>query len=228
MKVTVVGLKRKIVERELPKYGLELNKKNPEVVISFGGDGTALYAERVYPGVPRIMVRYSGACRKCEEYDLTKVLTALKEKKFRIIEETKVEGIVNNNPKKKLTGLNEVCIHHKIQVKVIRLRVKVNEKVIKDEVRGDGLVVATPYGSTAYFYSIARKKFSRGLGIAFSNPHERIKNLIVKDNSIIKAEIIRGDGLLTADNNERMITLKTGDIVTIKKSKGKARIIRLI
>jgi NAD+ kinase len=227
MKVAVVSFKKRIVEKQLPKYGLKLNKKNPDVVISFGGDGTALYAERIYPGKPRIMIKRSDICKKCKEHNFARVLTTLRDKKFKIVEEIKVEGIVNKNSKKKLIGLNEIGIHHRIQTKAIRLRVKVNGKIIENEVIGDGILVATPYGSTAYFYSVTKKKFSRGLGIAFNNPHNRTKNLILNDNSVIKVEVLRGDGLMTADNNERIITIKTGDIITIRKSREKTRIIEL-
>jgi len=229
MKVVVVGLAGKLIENKLPEYGLKLNRKTPDVVISFGGDGTALYAERVYPGIPRVLIKHSKVCEKCKLgiHDFSKVLIALKEKKYEIIEEIKVEGVVNNNPKKKLIGLNEIGIHHKLPTKTIRLRVKVNGKIIEDEIIGDGLVIATPYGSTAYFHSITRKKFSKGLGIAFNNPKKRRKNVIVKDNSTIKVDILRGLGWMTADNDERMIPIKEGDVVTVKKAKGKARIIEL-
>ena len=230
MRAVVVGLARKIIEKELPKYGFKLDKKNPDIVISFGGDGSALYGERTYPGVPRIMIKHSKVCQKCKlrTYDFSKVLSKLKEKKYKIVEEIKVEGIVNKDSKKKLIGLNEIGIHHGIPTKAIRLMLKVNGKIIENQVIGDGLLVATPYGSTGYFYSISRKKFSKGLGIAFNNSvNINRKNVIVNDNSMIEVKILRGKGLMTADENEKMIPLKIGDTITIRKSKGKARIIEL-
>jgi NAD+ kinase len=227
MRVVVVGHARKIVEKELSKFGLKLNKKNPDIVISFGGDGTALYAERIFPGVPRILIKHSKTCSKCKEHDFSKVLSVLKEGKFTIKKEIKIEGTVNNNLKKRLVGLNEIGIHHKIPTKTIRLRIRVNRKIIEDEMIGDGLVVATPYGSTAYFYSITRKKFSRGLGIAFNNPHRKKRNIVVKDDSTIEVEILRGKGLMTVDNDEIMIPVKGSDIITIKKAKESAKIIEI-
>lgn len=227
MKVVVVGLARKLVETKLSEYGLKLDKKNPDVVISFGGDGTSLYGERVYPGIPRIMIKHSKICNKCKEHDFSKVLLPLKDGRFGIKEEIKVEGIVNKNPKKKLIGLNEISIHNKIPTKSIRFRVKVNGKIVGHEVIGDGLVVATPYGSTAYFCSVSRRRFSKGLGIAFNNTKERRKSIIIRDNSVIEVEILRGQGLMTADENDRMIPLGIGDKILIRKAKGKAKIIEL-
>jgi len=227
MKVVAVGKARKLIEDKLSEFGFKLVKKNPDVVISYGGDGAALYGERVYPGIPRVMIRHSRNCVKCKEDDSSKALKDLRENRYEIKDEIKVEVIVNDDPNKKLVGLNEVGIHHKIPTKAIRLRIKVNGKIIEDEQISDGLIVATPYGSTAYFYSICRKKFSKGLGIAFKNPRSGRKCMIVNDNSIIEAEVLRGFGLVAADNDEKMFEVTEGDRILIKKAKEKARIIEI-
>jgi len=224
VRVAVVGLVKKVVERGLSKHGLKLDKRKPQIVISFGGDGTALYAEKVYPGVPRIMIKHSSKCNKCKQHDFSKVLTALKNKKYKVVEEIKVEGSIGG---KKLVGLNEVNIHNQLCTKAIRFSVAIDNKTIAKEVIGDGLIVATPYGSGAYFYSIAGKTFKRGLGVAFNNPHKKLKSKVVNDKSRIRVGILRGKGLLCVDNNEKMIPLKTGDVVKIRKTAGKAKIIEL-
>jgi NAD+ kinase len=229
MKIAVAGLPRRLIEKILPDYGFKVDRKNPDIVISVGGDGTALYAERIYPGIPKIMVKHSKVCEKCnvDSDDLSKVLVALKEKKYKIVEEIKVEGLINNNPRKKLIGLNEISIHHRIPTKAIRLRIKIDGKVIDDELIGDGIVIATPYGSTAYFYSITRKKFSKGLGLGFNNPKEIMKPIFLNENSVVEAEVVRGYGLVTADNDDRMIPIRKGDMLKVQKSKQKAKIIQI-
>jgi NAD+ kinase len=226
MKVAVVGLDRHLVEQKLPKYNLKLDKKDPDIVISFGGDGSALYAERVYPGIPRIMIKHSKVCKKCGQHDFSKIFSLLKQDKYEIEEEIKVQGILNKNPKI-FIGLNEIGIYHKIPTKAVRLKVKLDGKVIEDNVIGDGILVATPYGSTAYFHSITRKSFKKGLGIAFNNSVKKRKHRIVNENSIIEVEILRGKAWMAADNNELMFPIGKDDKVTIKKSDQKAKIIKI-
>lgn len=224
MRVAVVGLKHKIVEKQLAKFGIKIDRKNPEVVISFGGDGTILYAERLYPSVPKFLIKHNSACNKCSRHNYSRALQKLKNKNYRIVEKIKVEGIVNGSSKKKLVGLNEICVHNKMP-RAIRLQVSANGRIVAKEVRGDGIVVATPFGSTGYFHSIAYKKFDRGLGIAFNNPSVKTKSIIVNENAVVKVKVLRDAGFMCADNNKKLVALKEDDIITIKKSRQTARFV---
>lgn len=228
MRVAVVGLQRKKVEIELTKEGIKNDRKNPEIVISFGGDGTALYSERVYPGKPKFLIKHSKFCQKCKYHDYKKVLRLLKKRKYKIVEMIKLEGMVNQNKNKKLVALNEIGVHNRIPTRAIRFQVKINGKFVSKELIGDGLIVSTPFGSSAYFYSITKKTFKKGIGIAFNNIRDRIKPIIVSDKSNIKVKILRDSGLMTSDNSSRMITLKAGDLIEIKRSREKARIVELL
>jgi NAD+ kinase len=120
--------------------------------------------------------------------------------------------------RKKLVALNEIQVHNKLPTKAIRFSLKVDGKFF-DNLIGDGVIVATPFGSTAYYSSVGGRKFRRGIGIAFNNLYSRkIKSFVVPENSKVIVKIKRGPALLLADNYERFIELKDGDKVIIKKS----------
>jgi len=228
MRIAVVGLRKKFLEKTLIKAGFRLVKKKPNMVISFGGDGTALLAERLYPGVPRLMIKHSRDCKDCNKHDFSKIMEVLKKRRFKVVKEIKVEGVVNKDERKRLVGLNEISIHHKIPTKTVTFKVKVNGKIIARSAKGDGLIVSTPYGSGAYFYSVCKRRFSKGLGIAFNNCKERLKKCrVVTENSIIEVEILKDKGLLVADNNPVMIPLREGDRIRIRKAREFARIIEI-
>ncbi len=225
MKVAVVGRTKKAILGPLKKHGFTIVTRNPELIISFGGDGTSLYAERVYSGIPRVLIRHSKTCNKCQTHDYEKIFHSLLTKNYKIIQELKIEGVVNNKGRK-IKALNEIDVHNQVP-HAARLQLKINGKIVKETVIGDGILVSTPHGSTGYFKSITRKEFNKGLGIAFNNSVTHDKPIIVDENAKIEIKVIRGPALLVADNDHRMLVLKTNDSVTIRKSSETAKIIKL-
>ena len=224
MRVAVVGRHRRFIARDLPKFGLKISKKNPDVVISYGGDGTILESERVYPGVPKVFIRHSEICLQCKESHYSKVLRKLARKKFKIVKQIKVEGYVG---RRKLIGLNEINIVSKKPIYAVRFKLSVNGKLLARNVIGDGVLVSTPFGSRAYFYSITGKTFKKGLGIAFNNPRKKMKNIVVNETSQVKVRILRDGAWMIADNNPKFVPLSAGDVITIKKSMQVARLLEL-
>ena len=225
MKIAVYG-KTPEIKTELlnaaKKAGFLYDEKNPDIVISYGGDGTFLWAERRYPGVPKALFRYSKTCKKCHNLPIDHALELIKKKKYRIIHHTKIEAKINST---RLLGTNDIVIRNAMPTHAVRFTLSVNGKKINKEIIGDGIVAATPFGSTAYFYSITRKTFKKGIGIAFNNttiPHPPI---FLPEKAKIKFTVTRGEAFAVADNEPRMIVLTPGKSITITSSKQKARII---
>ena len=68
---------------------------------------------------------------------------------YKIEERNLVSAKFHNNH---LYGLNEVVIHSGAYAQLMRYRLNVNDKVVYEQ-RSDGLIIATPTGSTAYSLS---------------------------------------------------------------------------
>jgi len=229
LKVLVSGKNPKsvsLVNKKIQNYKtLKLSKK-PEVVISLGGDGTYLYNERKYPKIPKILVRDSSICKLCSIYDLNNinlVLKKLNQKKFTLKECIKLEGRYKN---KKLLAVNDIVIRNKNQYEAIRFNVKINNKDLNSKFIGDGIIVSTVFGSTGYFNSITKTTFTNGIGLAFNNILARTYE-ILKEDDVIDLILLKGQALVSADNNKKLISLKENSKIRIKKSKEKAFIVLL-
>ena len=96
-------------------------------------------------------------------------------------------------------GLNDILLRNSDIRSTVRFSVTVNSEPLTDEVIGDGLVVATPFGSSAYFRSISNTTFRTGIGIAFNNctdfgnhvvlrPEDRLVNF---DRHLDRKSVIR-------------------------------------
>lgn len=211
---------KKDIEKIIQDLGFELDHNSPNYVITFGGDGTILDAEREYPGVPKIPVRNKPVSSKVKVYnprELRNVLEKIQEGRHKIKEECKVEGEING---KKILGLNEIQIRNKFPNKALRFLV--NDS--KEEFIGDGIVAATSFGSSAYFSAIGYKSFKTGIRLGFNNTTQNHESFDIK---VAKIKILREKGLLLADNDANFIELNPGDIVVVRESSSKARFVDL-
>ncbi len=195
--------------------------KNPDFVLSVGGDGTFLIAERTYPGIPKAIIKESKICKRCHDIPLRTMLKLISEGKYRINENLKLEALVNDT---RLIATNDIVLRNKKQTCALRFSVAVNGRLIAREVIGDGVVIATPFGSAAYFHSITQKQFNKGFGIAFNNPTEPIGPYLLKEDAIVTIRLLRMDGLVSADNYPKIINVSEGDVISVRKHKEKARL----
>jgi NAD+ kinase len=225
MKIAVFGKTPESKQQLLTaakKAGFTYDEREPDIVISYGGDGTFLRAERKYPGIVKALFRYSNICKKCHNLPIDHALALIKKKKYKVSTFSKLEARVG---KSLLTAANDVVIRNAMPTHAIRFTLEINGKQVNDEFIGDGIVAATPFGSTAYFNSITRKTFSKGIGIAFNNTTKARKHLFLPENARITLTITRGEAFAVADNEPRLIVMTPGEKITITKSKSKAKII---
>ena len=223
MRVAIFGRHKKEVEEEIKVLGFELVEENPEVVISYGGDGTLILSEFHFPGVSKLLLKSSKVCKLCEAFSNEEILKRFKNGNYTTKKLTKLEVSAHG---KTLYAINDVIIHNDNPRHAIRYHVDINgERNPKHEIIGDGLVVSTKFGSTGYYKSITGSVFDVGMGLAFNNSTEQVSHMVIEEDSVIKIFITRGPVTVYADNQEESIELKEGDEVVIKKSERSTEII---
>ena len=127
--------------------------KTIDLMIVFGGDGTLLNSARQYLEyeIPILGVNM-GNVGFLTDLKVENFHTSMQEilnGNYKIEERNLVSAKFNNNH---LYGLNEVVIHSGAYAQLMRYRLNVNDKVVYEQ-RSDGLIIATPTGSTAYSLS---------------------------------------------------------------------------
>ncbi len=223
LRVMVVGKHQQEVISQLDRFGLELDESHPEVVISYGGDGTLLGAERAWPGVPKVALRDSQRCRTCSHESNEVILRHLAEGRLKRTEFMKLEASARG---RRLVCLNNVIVHNAIITSGVRYRVWIDDESYGDrEIVGDGLVVSTPFGSAAYYRSITHSTIRVGIGLAFNNSIEPINHLVLAESSLIRIRITRGPATLTGDQAPDKIEVDRGDEILICRSEHAATIL---
>lgn len=203
------------------KYkNLEVVRSCPEVVVTFGGDGTLIGSEAVYPGIPKLPLKNSENCHLCYANSNEELLELLSSKKLVSKEMLKLETSYKN---KKILAFNDIVIAHVRPNAAIRFQVDCFGQMI---FIGDGLVCSSPFGSTGYFYSITRSSFKTGIGVALNNIHNSLnRELVLQEDSKIIFKLLRGPAVLAWDNEPEIIELEENQEIEIKKSEQKAIIL---
>ena len=215
MKVALAGRDAAELIPLVHEVGLRLDAGHPDVVISYGGDGTFLGAEFQWPGVPKVAIRHGRSCSKCDRHEDGAVLQRLARGDASRTILMKLAGMAKGQ---RLLGINDITLNKISPVAGVRYRVWINDEPYSGEIVGDGLVAATPFGSTAYYRSITRS-FSRvGIGVAFNNSTEQVDHLIVRESDRLRLIVTRGPAVLCADNTAVTVQLEEGDEAQIVKA----------
>lgn len=208
-----------------------------DFVIVLGGDGTLLGVARSVSqfGTPILGVNLGrlGFLTEVEISDLHSAMEKIIADEYFIEERMMLEAIIINNKVEAniFYALNDVVIKKGSFARIVRLKTFVDDKYL-DTFPADGLIIASPTGSTAYSLSaggpIVNPKNSL-LIITPISPHTlNARPVIVSDQEKIRIEI-------EGENNEIVLTidgqhgykLKEGDSVLIKKADFHAKFIKV-
>jgi len=132
--------------------GEPLAQMRADVIVTIGGDGTILYTLQQNPApVFGVNTGELGFLTEILPADLRAGLDRLLSGDFALEERTKVATRLNGERLPDAT--NEAVLKASRASKMLRLRIAHDRDLIDDALRADGVIVATPTGSTSYAMS---------------------------------------------------------------------------
>jgi NAD+ kinase len=223
LRILLLGTQAERLRQEVEKYAsLVVVEDNPELVVSYGGDGTLLDAELAWPNLPKAPILNSKRGLRCIPHPPEEVVQGIAEASLIVNHYTKLRCDLRRKDSPytlNLTALNEFNVHMSRINSAVRFQLWFDDDAWENgaEILGDGFVVCTPFGSTAYYNKITRGSFRLGMGVAFKNVSEHTTHTIVPENTTIRIVITRGPAVLAFDSSQEYYDLETGDALTITR-----------
>ena len=216
------------LDRELP---------NADMVICFGGDGTILHMAKTATrkGIPILGVNIGtmGFMAELESTELNR-LTQLVSGNYTLDSRMMLDVTVQRDRDIIFHDicLNDVAVTKGAVARIVHLQVNC-DGVEAMECGGDGIIVATPTGSTAYSLSAGGpivEPDAKNILITPICAHDVGSRCIVtSDKRVVTVQMVRNsrrNAYISVDGG-KALRLNMGDIVTIKKSNLETRLIRL-
>ena len=206
-----------------------------DCMISLGGDGTLLDTVTLVKdsGIPVLGVNYGrlGFLANIGKEDLHSALDALANRKY-VLDKRTLIHLDANIPLFGETpyALNEFSLHKKDSSPMIKIHTYLNGEFL-NTYWADGLIVATPTGSTGYSLSCNGPVVfpdSASFVITPVAPHNlNIRPIVVPDDNIVSFEIEgRTDGFLCTMDSRREIVTKEIQLA-VKKERFGINLIRM-
>jgi len=221
----------KIIDIECPGCDLKF-----DLALTLGGDGTILSTARLFARhktpILGINLGNLGFLAEVMPDDYASSIERIfGDKDYEIEKRLMIKCTVERNQKKQMTfyALNDIVMHRRSSSKMSVLEAYIDNKFV-DKYHGDGLIISTPTGSTAYSLSCGGPILSPDLDAFVITPICAFtlssRSLIVSDKAKIKI-VNRSEGqtLLSTDNQE-FFKLMKDDKVLMSRAEFSARLVK--
>lgn len=243
--LTKAGIGVRMLEPDAERAGVDkvtavseaVGADDCELIVVFGGDGTILRGAELARGknIPLLGVNmgHFGFLAESETDDLPNVIDAIVSRSYRVEERLALEVVVTDSKGARQSdwALNEVSIEKDSRVRMIEVVLAVDETPLSSW-RGDGVVCATPTGSTAYSWSaggpVVWPAVEAIVVVPLSAHSLFSRPMVVAPNDTIAVELLPGSpaGIAWCDGR-RALALPPGSRVEIRKSSEPIRLARL-
>ena len=212
------------------KYGKhppsELVPEDTECVITIGGDGTLIQAARDLAGrnIPLLGVNrgHLGFLNQISSQDeIEEAIASLIENRFELERRMMIRGTVfhQGKPVFQDIALNEIAVTSRVPLRVLRYQVSVNDEYL-NHYSADGVLVATPTGSTAYNLSAGGPVMApagRMMALTPVCPHSlNARSIVLAAEDRIQIGVL-SSGRVSFDGDS-WADLETGDCLIAERS----------
>ncbi len=206
-----------------------------DLVLVLGGDGTMLRAARLVEerSVPILGVNLGGLGFLTEStietmYDSLEKIFA---QEFYVDHRLRLQGLIRhkNGEQEQRTALNDAVISKGISGRMIATSIQVDKQFVTT-LRGDGLIIASPTGSTAYSMSAGGPILEPSLEtlvLTPISPHTLThRPLLVPSQVSLEIELTSHEGGTVTFDGQIGIAMEHEDTLTISASPHRTRLIR--
>ena len=206
-----------------------------DLLVVLGGDGTLLWTLSQLDGAVKPIVAINAGtlgfltCATAADYE--KVVEALATGDYEISSRSMLEATIqiSGEPEQTVTGLNELTLIRAHQSNTVQAETRVDGEFV-NHYTGDGLIIATPTGSTAYSLSAGGPILEPGSGVFAMTPicpHALANRAIVIDNRrTIELLLPEQRGMLQVSVDGRPITrIDRETTITIRRAEAELPLI---
>lgn len=208
-----------------------------EMVLALGGDGTLLraaaHARPLRAPVLGVNLGRVGFLAEADADDLTEAINAVIDRRYRISPRMTVDVTVEHQGETVATcwALNEVSIEKGTRERILDVVVEVDGHGIS-AYGCDGVLCATPTGSTAYTFSAGGPVIWPGVDallVAPSNAHALFaRSLVVGPQSTVTVHIDPdGPSAVMACDSRRIHEIRPGSRIHVRKGEQPVTLVRL-
>ncbi len=209
-----------------------------DLFFSIGGDGTILKSVTFVGdlGIPIVGINSGrlGFLATLQKENITESIHKIMKRDYSISERSllSIETEPPNSQFESLNfALNEIAVNRKNTTSMIKVETKVNDEYLT-AYWSDGLIVATPTGSTGYSLSCGGPVIDPGTNsfvITPIAPHNlNARPLVIPDDWTISLKVSGREESYLVSLDSRIATLKNETVITIKKSPFTIKLVQLL
>ena len=205
----------------------DLRTAKLDLTVTLGGDGTTLRTFRYLENeVPNLAINVGGNRGILSEITLPQIDTAIGQIiSDNIFLDRRIRVVASCNDEDFPPALNEIFINRQNLTKTSLFEIRFQNDTATQKM--DGVIVATPSGSTGHSYSLGGPIFHESLDVLIITPVapvNKLPSIVVPDE---KVEIISNHDSNIIMDAQVIKTARFDDVITIRKYKKQAVFVRL-